>query len=161
MLEQPAPLKVCVWMNNGVQIRSTPRPLILDLFDFRLVPVLKDPIAGNMIPLLLHIVSHCFQQITILDTNALEERREVLRSKGAVWATVSLARTWKGLGEDLLARVGRVSAAAAVGIAAHVTVRVPDIVSVLFLELVVCHELEGLPPKYYALIQAKADTLEK
>ena len=60
-----------------------------------------------------------------------------------------------------MARVWRVAAPAPVGIAAHVAVRVPDVVAVLLVELLVCHEPEAVAPEAQRFVEGEPDALEK
>jgi len=95
------------------------------------------------------------------DTGRLQEGREVIHAEVPVRAAVGLARAGRVLGEDLLAAVGAVAAAAAIGVASDVAVDVPHVVAVLLVEGVVGDLAESLSPKDETLLQVEPDALEE
>ena len=161
MLEQPTTLKVRVGMNDSIEVCSAPRAVVLDLFDFALVAPLEDAVACDVVALLADVVAHRLEHVAVVDAHALQHRDEVVRCECAVWAAVRLTGAWEGLGEDLLARVGRVATASAVRVAAYVAVGVANVVAVFFLEFFVRHELEGAPPEDDTFVEAEADSLQE
>jgi hypothetical protein len=72
-----------------------------------------------------------------------------------------LTGTGHGLGEKFLAREGCVASPPAIRVAAYIPVGVPHVVFVLFVELVVGHQLEASAPKHNAFFEAEADAFEK
>jgi len=74
---------------------------------------------------------------------------------------VRLTSTRQGLGEEFLAGIRCVAAAATVCVAAHVAVGVADVVFVFFLEFLVGDELEAAAPEDEAFVEAEADAFEE
>lgn len=79
----------------------------------------------------------------------------------AIGAPVGFAGAGGVFGENLLAREGRVAPATADGVAANVTVRVPDVVTVFFIEGVIGDKAEGLAPEEKAVVKGEANPFEE
>jgi len=74
---------------------------------------------------------------------------------------VRLARPRRVLRQDLVAREGRVAAAAAVPVAADVAVGVPDVVPVLLVEDVVGDGAEAAAPVLQRVFEGEAQAFEE
>lgn len=122
---------------------------------------LEDAVTRDVIPLPLDIVPDLPQHLPVIDARLLEQRDQILRCESPVRAAVRLAGAGQWLGGELLAGVGRVAAAAAVGVAANVAVGVANVVAVLLVELLVGHELEAAPPEDQTFFEREADALQE
>jgi hypothetical protein len=98
---------------------------------------LKNAVAGNVISLLLDIVSNASQHIPIIDTDGLEESGQIVHTEMTVWAAMCLASSRWMLCQDLLAGKWGISTSTPIGISAYVAIGVPDVVSILLIERVV------------------------
>lgn len=98
------------------------------------MPLLKHPIARDMISLLPHVLPDTPQQLSIADAHALQQADEVVRGVSAIGTAVVLAAGGQGFGEQFLAAVGRVASPASVAVAAYVAVDVADVVEVFGFE---------------------------
>ena len=79
----------------------------------------------------------------------------------SVRATVTFTAPWWVVCQDFLAGIGAVATATAVGVAAHIPIHMPDIVSVFFIEDIVRDQAEALTPEYEAFLQSKAYALKE
>lgn len=148
-------------MHDCIKICRTPAPIILDLLDLLLVAPLEHPITRYVIPLLADIFPDRLEDIPLVDANSLQNRNEVVRCECAVRTAMCLAWPGERLCQQLLAGVGGISPASAVAVSPDITIRVTNVVSVFFGELVVCHELEAPSPEHYALFQTQADAFQE
>lgn len=98
--------------------------------------VLEDPVAGDVVPGLAvtDVVADVAEQGAIVDADALEEPDQVVGAVGTVRAAVGLASAGWCFRQQFLARVWRVAASAAVGVAADIAVGVADVVLVFGFE---------------------------
>lgn len=161
MLQEVAALEVGIGMDNGIQVRLVPRPVVLDFFDFCFVRPLEDPIAGDMVPSLANVFSHSSEHFFVVHACGLEKSHEVVDRVVAVRTAMRLTNARVGIAEDFLARIRRISSALAVDIATHITVSVPDIVLVSGIELVVCEALEGLSPENNTFLEREPNSLQE
>lgn len=161
MPQQETSLEVLIWMQNGIHLRGTPRAILLHLLNLALMLPLKHAIARDVIPLPLHILTHLLQDNSVIHTRLLQHRNQILRRERPVRAAVRLTGARQGLRGQLLARVRRIAAATAVGVAADIAVRVTHVVAVLLVELLVRHQLEAAPPEDQALLEREADALQE
>jgi len=65
-LKQKAPLKICVRVNDGVEVGLVPGAVFFHLLDFRLVSPLKDSVAGDMVSLLVDVFPDTVQDIFVV-----------------------------------------------------------------------------------------------
>lgn len=79
----------------------------------------------------------------------------------AVRASVAFATPGGVLRQDLLAGERRIASSSPGGVAAHVAIRVPDIVAVFLVESVIGDELESLPPEDEAVLQGQTYPFEE
>lgn len=147
--------------NRIAHVLRQRRPLGLDLVQLAPMTPLKHAIARDVKPLPLHILPNALEDLAIPHAHTLEQPDEAVLAVGAIGAPVVLAGAGEGLGEEFLARVGRVTSAAAVRVAADVAVGVPDIVAVFLVEGVVGDELEAVAPEEEAFVEAEPDALEE
>lgn len=78
-----------------------------------------------------------------------------------VRAAVSLTRTRGVLSKNFLTAERTIAAASSVRISTNVAVRVADVVSVFFVERVICDLVEATPPKHETFFQVQTNTLEE
>lgn len=142
LLEQVASLEVSIGVDNRVQIGLTPCTILLDLLNFALVSPFEDTVARNVISLLAHILTYPAENLLVVHAGGLQQPNEVVNREVAVWTSVCLTNAGVVIAQDLLAGVRWVPTAAAVHIAANVTVGVADVVFVLGVELVIRLALE-------------------
>lgn len=161
LFEEVAALEVGVGMDNGVQIRLTPRSVFFDSLDVRFMCPFKDSVASNVVTSLFNILSYPPEQVFVMDTCRLKKPNKIVDGEMSIWAAMGLTGTRIGIPEDLLARVGRISSSSAVDVAADISVSMADIVLVSRIELVVCKALEGLAPEDDTLLERQSDPLEE
>lgn len=148
-------------MDNRIQLPRRPAPLLLDPLQLPPMRPLKHPITRNMEPLPLHILPHPSQHIPITNPRRLQQARQISNAEMAVRAPMRLARAGGVFSQDLLARERRVAPPAARRVAAHVPVRVPDVVAVFLVEGVVGVGLEGGAPEMDAVVEGEAKAFEE
>ena len=139
-------------MHDCIKICRTPAPIILDLLDLSFVAPLKYSVTRYVIPLLADIFPDRLEDVPLVHADSLQNRNEVVRCECAVRTAMCLAWTRERLCQQLLTRVGGISPASAVAVSTDIAIRVTNVVSVFFGELIVCHELEAPPPEHYALV---------
>lgn len=111
--------------------------------------------------LLLFVFSYPVQNRTVVDTDLLQQRRQVLQVEVAVRAPMRLTGTRRVFCQDLLTAERTVTAASPVGVAAHIAIDVPDVVPVLLVEGIIGNLVEGRAPEHQTLLERKADTLQE
>lgn len=119
------------------------------------------PITSHVKLLLFLVLLHTLQHAPVADAHGLHQGRQVLQVKVPVRAPMRLPRPRRVLCQDLLAAERAVPAAASVGVAADVSVRVSHVVPVVLVELVVHDLAERLPPERETLLQVQPDALEE
>ena len=148
-------------MDNDIQIRCSPRPVVFDSFDFSLVGPFKYPVACNVIPFLLNIFPYPSEDVSVIDPRGLQQCREIVYAEMAVRTAMALSASWRVFAQDLLARKGRISAASAICIAADVTVGMTDVVPVFLVEGIIRDQTEGVSPKRNAVLHRQAYAFEE
>lgn len=148
-------------MDNCVKIRLAPCAFILDFLDILFVRPLENSVASNMVPSFPNIFAHSPQHLFVSHTCGLKKSYEIVGGEVAIWTTMRLANARVGVIEDLLARVGRIPPAPAVGVTTHITVSVSDIVFVSRIELVICEAFERLPPENDTLLEREPNSLQE
>lgn len=98
---------------------------------------------------------------TVIDAHSFHQLRQVLETEVPVRATVCLTRSRWVLCEDLLTAEWAVPVAAPVRVPANIAIGVPDVVPVVFVELIIRNLVEGLPPKRQTLLQIQSNTLQE
>lgn len=78
-----------------------------------------------------------------------------------VRAAVSFTRPRGVLSKNLLTAERAVAAASSIRIAANFTVSVANVVSVFFVESVICDLVEATPPKHETLFQVQTNAFEE
>lgn len=119
------------------------------------------PVARHVEFLVFLIFFHTLQHSPVGNTGRLQQGGQILHVEMSVRAPVRFPRTRRMFSENLLAAVGTIPATPPVGVTSHVAIHVPYVVTVVFVELVVCLVLEGCPPEDKALLEIKTDTLEE
>lgn len=161
LTQQPAPLKIHIGMINRIQLRLTPRPLLLHPPDLPPVRPLKHPVARDVVPLPPHILPHPPQHLPLPHPHPRQQLNKIIRTERPVRTPVVLPRPRQRLRQQLLARVRTVPPATAIRVPAHVPIRVPHVVPVLLVELVVGLGPERGPPEQQALLEGEPDALEE
>ena len=161
MLQEIAAFEVGIGVDNGIQVRLAPCPVLLDLFDFCFVCPVEDPIAGDMVPSLANVFSYSTQDFFVVHACGLKKSYEVVDRIVAVRTAVRLTNARVGITEDLLARIRRISSAPADDIATHITVSVSDIVLVSGIELVIREAFEGLSPEDDTFLEREPNSFQK
>ena len=134
-------------MNNDIEIGGGPVSALLALLNFVSVSMFKDTVAGDMVPLSANVLGNTSQDIPVHDAGALEQRREVVRTEVSIWAAVAFATTRRVLSQYFLTRKGRITPATPIGVAPNITIRMPDVVAVLFVECVIGDFVKRLSPE--------------
>ena len=161
-LQQVAALEVGVGVHDGLAVGDGPRALVLGAADLGTVRPVEDAVARDVVLAVADVVAHALQHLAVAHAHPLQHRHQVVRLELLVGAAVVLVLGRRQvLGQDALARVRRVAAAAAVGVAADLAVGVAHVVAVVAVELVVGHVAEGAPPVRQAVVERQADALEE
>lgn len=100
------------------------------------------PVARHVEFLLVLVLLYTLQDTPFAHTHCLHQCRQILQVEVSVRAAVRLARSWWMLCENLLATERAVPVTAAVGIPTNVAVRVSHVVTVVFVELIICDFVE-------------------
>ena len=148
-------------MHDGIQLRGSPRPILLHPLQLGFVGPLKDPVARDVKSLLRHVFFDAEEDVSVVHTRGLEQTCQVFHAEMSVRAAVTLPRARRMLGQDLLARECRVPPAATVRVSSNIPVRVTDVVAVFFVEGIVGDEFEGLPPEDQAIFHCQSQAFEE
>jgi hypothetical protein len=111
--------------------------------------------------LLILILLDTLKNRAIIDAHSLHKCRQILHVEVSVRASMSLTGTRRMFRENLLATKRTVTTSSSVGVTSNITVYVTNIVTILFVKLVICHLVEALSPEHKTLLQIQADTLEE
>ena len=140
-------------MHDRVELGRPPRAILPYAGEIALVRPFEDPVAGDMESFLLHVILDPSHYIPIVNAGRLQQAGEILDAEMTVRAPVTLLAPGRVFSKDLLARKWRIAPPPPGGISTDVTICVPYVVTVLFVEGVVRDEFERLAPENQAVLQ--------
>lgn len=82
-------------MDDDVQIRRSPCPIFFDSLDVSFMRPFKYPVARNMIPLLLNILPNAPDDIPVVDSCSLQQRRKIVNAEVAIRTAVTFSTSWR------------------------------------------------------------------
>lgn len=140
-------------MDNGVQVCRTPSPVVLSPLDLCSMRPLEDAVASDVIPLLLNIRLHSSQHTWVIDACGLEQSGKVIDTEMPVRTSVRFATSRRMFRQDFLAGERGITPTTPNRIAPNVTVSVPNVVPIFFVECVISDKLEALTPEDKAVLE--------
>ena len=119
------------------------------------------PVASHVKPLAVSILFYTLHHSLLGDAHGLHQGCHVLQAKVPIGTSVRLPGPGRVFDQDLLTAKGAVAASPTVGVASDLTVRVPDVVSVLLVERVIRGFVKGGPPEDEAFFEIQPNALEE
>jgi hypothetical protein len=166
-------------MYDRLQLRSTPRSIIADFLDFLLMCVLKDPVSlmkavfkaankegyvpitSQMKLLLLLILLNTPQNLLILHSNSLQQRRQIIHRKMPIGTSVALPRPRWMLRQNLLTTKRRIPISSPIRIPTNITIRMAHIIPILLIKRIIRDLIESLSPKQQTLFQIQPNAFQE
>lgn len=99
-------------MQNGIELRRRPQIFVCNLLELVLVRELEYAVARDVVPGFGDVIADLAEEVAVVDSGGLEERREVVGGEGAVGATVAGTMdqyVWAGDGESIVGKWRRLT----------------------------------------------------
>jgi hypothetical protein len=94
-------------------------------------------------------------------SSRLQHIRQVVDTEMSVRTSMRLTCAWRMFCQDLLTRVGRITSSSTVCVSSNISVGVPHVVAIFFVEGIIGDQLETLTPENQTILQRQANALQK